>query len=67
VKWREASGVLCDKRIPTRSQGKFYKSLVRPTMLCGSECWAVDKKTERRMSVAENALSGVTSDDGIRK
>jgi len=31
---------------------EFYKSVVRPAMLCGSECWAVDKKIEQRMSVA---------------
>jgi len=35
IEWRGASGVLCDKRIPTRPKGKFYKSVVRPTVLCG--------------------------------
>ncbi|VVC28405.1 Hypothetical protein CINCED_3A001717 [Cinara cedri] len=37
VKWKESCGVLCDKRIPMRLKGKFYKSVVRPTMLHGSE------------------------------
>jgi len=31
-KWREASDVLCDKRIPTRLKGTFHKDVVRPTM-----------------------------------
>jgi len=43
MKWREVWGVLCDKRIPKKLKGKFYKNLNRPTMLYGSECWAVDR------------------------
>jgi len=34
--WREVSGVLCGKKIPMRMKGKFYKSLLRPTVLYGS-------------------------------
>jgi len=47
IKWREASGVLCDKKIPMRLKGKFYKNVVRPTILYGSKCWAADKKIEQ--------------------
>lgn len=28
IKWKEASGVLCDKRVP-RLKGQFYKIFVR--------------------------------------
>ena len=38
IKWRNASGVLCDRRIPLRLKEKFYKTIIRPTMLYGSEC-----------------------------
>ncbi|XP_050444261.1 uncharacterized protein LOC126847894 [Adelges cooleyi] len=55
--------------MPITLKGKF--SVVRPAMLYGSECWAVDKKAEQRMSVAETRMlrwmSAVTGEDRIRK
>lgn len=44
IKCREVSGILCDMKIPIKLKGKFDKSVVRPTMLYDSECWAVDKE-----------------------
>ncbi|XP_070049226.1 uncharacterized protein [Nicotiana tomentosiformis] len=38
MKWRLASGVLCDKNVPLKLKGKFCKVVVRPTMLYGAEC-----------------------------
>lgn len=32
---KEASDVVCDKRILMKLKGKFYKSVMRPTMLYG--------------------------------
>jgi hypothetical protein len=39
IKWREASEVLCDKRVPQKLKGKFYRMAIRPAMLYGVECW----------------------------
>ena len=39
MKWRQASGILCDKRVPQKLKGKFYRTAVRPAMLYGAECW----------------------------
>ena len=39
MKWRQASGVLCDKRIQRKLKGKFYRTAIRPAMLYGAECW----------------------------
>ncbi|GER37199.1 ABC transporter B family member 1 [Striga asiatica] len=37
LKWRQASGVLCDKRVPQRLKGKFYRTAIRSAMLYGAE------------------------------
>ncbi|KAF3624971.1 Long chain acyl-CoA synthetase 6, peroxisomal [Capsicum annuum] len=33
MKWRLASGVLCDKKVPLKLKGKFYRVVVCPAML----------------------------------
>ncbi|XP_070053589.1 uncharacterized protein [Nicotiana tomentosiformis] len=56
MKWRLASGVLCDKNVSLRLKGKFYKVVVRPTMLYGAECWPVKKSHVQQMKVAEMSM-----------
>lgn len=29
MKWREALGILCDKKVPMRLKDKFYRNVVR--------------------------------------
>ena len=29
LKWRQASGVLCDRRVPQKLKGKFYRTVIR--------------------------------------
>nr|XP_043633667.1 uncharacterized protein LOC122604869 [Erigeron canadensis] len=53
MKWRAATGVMCDKRIPLKLKGKFYRVAIRPAMLYGSECWAMTKAQAARVEVAE--------------
>ncbi|XP_070050476.1 uncharacterized protein [Nicotiana tomentosiformis] len=53
MEWRLASGVLCDKNVTSRLMGKFFKVVVRPTMLYGAECWPVKKSHVQKMKVAE--------------
>nr|GEY65332.1 hypothetical protein [Tanacetum cinerariifolium] len=53
MKWRAASGVLYDKRVPLKLKGKFYRAAIRPTMLYGSECWPITKALAFRVEVAE--------------
>ncbi|KAL6536433.1 hypothetical protein OROGR_013005 [Orobanche gracilis] len=45
--------VLCDKKIPLKLKGKFYRAAIRPAMLYGSECWAMKKSLESKLEAAE--------------
>ncbi|GJS95353.1 ataxia telangiectasia mutated family protein [Tanacetum coccineum] len=53
LKWRAATGILCDKKVPLKLKGKFYRVAIRPAMLYGSECWPLTKVQANRMEVAE--------------
>ncbi|KAM1952113.1 hypothetical protein ACFX15_006643 [Malus domestica] len=53
MKWKSASGVLCDRRIPLKLKGKFYRTTIRLAMLYGTECWAVKHQHVHKMGVAE--------------
>ena len=37
-KWRSTSGFICDKKVPLKLKGKFYRTAIRPAMLYGTEC-----------------------------
>jgi hypothetical protein len=52
VKWRQASGVLCDK-VPNKLKGKFYRTAIRPAMMYGAECWTTKEQHVQKISVAE--------------
>ncbi|XP_070047229.1 uncharacterized protein [Nicotiana tomentosiformis] len=70
MKWRHASGVLCDKKIPSKFKGKVYRVVVRPMMLYGAECWPVKIAHIQKMKVAEMRMlrwmCGYTMLDMIR-
>jgi hypothetical protein len=53
VKWRQTSGVLCDKKVPNKLKGKFYRMVIRLAMLYDAEYWATKRQHIQKMSVAE--------------
>jgi len=52
-KWKYASGVLCDKRMPVKLKDKVYRTVVRPVVMYGSECWPLKKTQVQRLMVVE--------------
>jgi hypothetical protein len=56
MKWRQASGILYDKRVPQKLKDKFYRTTIRPAMLYGVECWPTKKRHVQQLSVAEMCM-----------
>ena len=54
--------MLCDKTVPIKLKDKVYTTVIKPTMTYGAECWAVRKKDENILHVAEMRIA--TMDKG---
>lgn len=52
-KWRQVTGILCDRRMPSNLKSKIYKTVVRSVALYGMECWVATKKHERTLHAME--------------
>ena len=52
-KWRETSGVMCDKRMTVKLKVKIYKSVIRPVLLYGMEALALRRSEERLLESTE--------------
>ena len=69
-KRREASGLLCDKRVTLNLKGKCSSTVVTPVMTYSSECWPVKKSHEQKLNVAEmkmlRMMCGVKRRDRVR-
>jgi len=70
MKWRLASRVLCDKKVLQKLKDKFYRVVVRPTMLYRAECWPIKNFHVQKMKVVEMRIlqwmCGNTGRDRIR-
>jgi hypothetical protein len=68
---RQASGILCDPRVPLKLKDKFYKTAIQLTMLYGAEYWPTKRRYVQQLSVAEMRMlrwiCGHTRRDRVRK
>ena len=69
-KWWQASGIICDKRVPQKLKDKFYRTAIRPAILYGAECWPTKRRHVQQLSVAEMQMlrwfCGHTRRDRVR-
>ncbi|XP_046863244.1 uncharacterized protein LOC124456989 [Xenia sp. Carnegie-2017] len=52
-KWRELTGVLCDKKMPKKLKILIYRTVIRPVLLYGNETWPVTDYLAEKISVCE--------------
>ena len=45
--------IICDCKIPVKLKWKFYRTIIRLTMLYDSECWALKGQHEHKMGVVK--------------
>ena len=68
--WRGLSGVICDKKVPVKLKNKLYNTVIRPTLIYGSECWALHRAEQQRMHTTDMKMlrwiQGKTRKDRIR-
>ena len=56
--WRGISGVNWDRMVPVQLKNKLFKTVIRPTLIYGSECGALHR-AEKQRNRDENATMKV--------
>ena len=57
--------VICGKKVPVKLRNKLYKTVIRPTLIYGSECWALYRAEQQRMHKTEmNILRWIQGKQG---
>ena len=68
--WRKLTGVLYDRKIPTRLKAKVYEAIIRPALTYGSECWTMKVTNKRKIATTEmrmlRGILGVSKRDHMR-
>jgi len=65
MKWRLAFGVLCYKNMPPKLKRKFYRAVIKLTILYGAEFWPVKNFHVQKMKVTEIRDEGIWDKVGV--
>ena len=52
-RWRELTGVLCDKKIPVKLKVLIYKTAIRPALLYGNETLPFTERLPEKVNSCE--------------
>ena len=52
-RWRELTGVLCDRKMPTKLKTLVYRTVIRPVLLYGNETWPITGHLADKISSCE--------------
>ena len=55
-KRREVTGITCDKKVPFKLKHKIYKTVIKPTMTYGAECWTMKYNDEMLINKTEMGM-----------
>lgn len=70
MKWRENSGIFCDRKMPLKLKGRLYSVAVRPSITYASQSWTMYENFNSKLTAAEMKMlrisAGVTKLDMIR-
>ncbi|KAK6742586.1 hypothetical protein RB195_010067 [Necator americanus] len=67
MKWKMATGLLCDEKVSVRLKSKIYRTVVRPVTLHECECWPTTKALERVLHAMEMRMLRRMLDDRCKK
>ena len=56
LKFKELSGVVCNRRIALKTRGVLYRACVRTVMMYGCESWPIKKENEDTLVRAERRM-----------
>ena len=55
-RWRETSGVICDKKVTQVLNNKIYKTAIIPAMTFDEGCWAIRQCEQKQLNTTETKM-----------